>query len=50
MRLNAATPDRFAQLVKHDKIINDYVMEAECKTPLFQWIQDFKDYEIRTAL
>ena len=50
MRLNAALPHRFAQLVKHDKIINDYVMEDECKTSLFQWIQDFKDYEIRNAL
>jgi len=50
MLLNASDPARFAQLQAHDKVINEYVLEAQTGMNLFDWIRDFKDLEIRQAL
>ena len=43
-------PDRLDQLQARDKILQQYTLEEEAKTNIFEWIRDFKDYEIRNAL
>ena len=42
--------DKLNQLQAHDKILQQYILEEEAKENIFDWIRDFKDYEIRRGL
>lgn len=37
-------------LQEQDKILNQYILEEETKGNIFEWIRDFKDFEIRKQL
>ena len=39
-----------AQLQARDKVLQQYLLEEETKENIFDWIRDFKDYEIRSGL
>ena len=39
-----------AQLQARDKVLQQYLLEEETKENIFDWIRDFKDYEIRNSL
>lgn len=42
--------EKLNQLQAHDKILQQYILEEEAKENIFDWIRDFKDYEIRRNL
>ena len=39
-----------SQLQANDKVLQQYILEEEAKENIFDWIRDFKDYEIRRGL
>ena len=39
-----------SQLQANDKVLQQYILEEEAKENIFDWIRDFKDYEIRSGL
>jgi hypothetical protein len=41
---------RLEQLKEHDRVLSQYALEEECRETVFEWIRDFKDFEIREAL
>ena len=43
-------PEKLAQLQARDKVLQQYMLEEEAKENIFDWIRDFKDYEIRSSL
>ena len=43
-------PEKMAQLQARDKVLQQYLLEEETKENIFDWIRDFKDYEIRNSL
>ena len=43
-------PERLSQLQANDKVLQQYILEEEAKENIFDWIRDFKDYEIRRGL
>lgn len=50
MVFNSTDFDRFAELQSHDKILNEYTLERDCGMPLFEWIRDLKEHEVRQTL
>ncbi len=42
-------PVRLEQLKEHDRVLSQYELEEECRENVFEWIRDFKDFEIREA-
>jgi len=47
---NSATPGRFVELQADDKTLSEYILERDSGMKLFDWIRDFKDFDIRQAL
>lgn len=50
MHLTAHDDSRFQQLQADDRTLHEYVLERDSGMPLFEWIRDFKDFEIRQSL
>jgi len=50
MMANSATPGRFVELQADDKTLSEYILERDSGMKLFDWIRDFKDFDIRQAL
>ena len=42
--------DKLAQLKEDDIILSQFLLEDQTKQSVFEWIRDFKDYEIREGL
>ena len=42
--------NKMSKLQAHDKVLQQYMLEEEARENIFDWIRDFKDYEIRNGL
>ena len=42
--------DKLAQLKEDDIVLSQFLLEDQTKQSVFEWIRDFKDYEIREGL
>ena len=41
---------KLEQLKEDDKVLNQYLLEQHSKQSIFEWIRDFRDFEIREGL
>jgi len=39
--------EKMQVLQAQDKVLHQYILEEEAKGNIFEWIQNFKDFEIR---
>jgi len=42
--------DKLTQLKEDDIVLSQFLLEDQTKQSVFEWIRDFKDYEIREGL
>jgi hypothetical protein len=42
--------EKLTKLKEDDRVLSQYLLEHQTKQSVFEWIRDFKDYEIREGL
>jgi hypothetical protein len=50
MQVYSDNQAKLAELQAQDKTLSQYQLEEVSKKCVFEWIRDFKDYEIRQGL